>query len=223
MNFLTLDPDGYRDLNLFSMVVIVDYGLGNLGSIRNMLQFIGFDAVISSDKEHILQADKLILPGVGSFDQGMSNLHERALVPVLNQRVLTDKVPVLGICLGMQLLGLKSEEGSMPGLSWIEQESKKFNPQDPQNFPVPHLGWEYVSVMNKDSKLVSGFDAETKFYFAHTYYVSCRNRKEVILQTDYIQLFDAAVQKENIIGVQFHPEKSHKHGMQLLTNFVTNF
>jgi imidazole glycerol-phosphate synthase subunit HisH len=205
------------------MIVIVDYGLGNLGSIRNMLQFIGFDAVISGDKELVSKADKLILPGVGSFDQGMMNLHERELVPVLNQRVLTDKVPILGICLGMQLFGLKSEEGSIPGLSWIEQESKKFNPHDTHLFPVPHLGWEYVSIANNDSRLLDGFNDETKFYFAHSYYVSCKNREEVILEADYIHTFDASVQKGHIAGVQFHPEKSHKHGMQLLTNFVSHF
>ena len=205
------------------MVVIIDYGLGNLGSIRNMLQFIGFDAVISSDKETISKADKLILPGVGSFDQGMINLRERELVPVLNQRVLTDKVPVLGICLGMQLLGLKSEEGSLPGLSWVELESKKFNPSDPLSFPVPHLGWEYVSFKDVGSRLLTGLNDETKFYFAHSYYVSCKNREEVLLEASYIHSFDASVQKGNIAGVQFHPEKSHKHGMQLLTNFVSHF
>jgi glutamine amidotransferase len=205
------------------MIVIVDYGLGNLGSIKNMLQFIGFDAMISSDKEDISRADKLILPGVGSFDQGMTNLYERELVSVLNQRVLTDKVPVLGICLGMQLLGLKSEEGSLLGLGWIEQESRKFNSNDPQLFPVPHLGWEYVTFKEEKSELLSGFGEETKFYFAHSYYVSCKNREEVILQADYIQPFDAGVRKGNIMGVQFHPEKSHKHGMQLLTNFVSHF
>ncbi len=205
------------------MVVIVDYGLGNLGSIRNMLQYIGFDAVISGDKEIVSKADKLILPGVGSFDQGMMNLRERELIPVLNQRVLTDKVPILGICLGMQLLGLKSEEGTLPGLSWVELESKKFNPSDPRLFPVPHLGWEYVSIKNIDSGLLTGFNDETKFYFAHSYYVSCKNREEVLLEANYIHFFDASVQKGNIAGVQFHPEKSHKHGMQLLTNFVSHF
>ncbi len=205
------------------MIVIVDYGLGNLGSIKNMLQFIGFDARISNDKEEISQAKKLVLPGVGSFDQGMINLHERELVPVLNQRVLKDRVPILGICLGMQLFGLKSEEGTLPGLSWIEQESKKFDPDDHQSFPVPHMGWEYVSFNENHSPLLKGFDEETKFYFAHSYYVKCSNREEVILEANYIHSFDASVQKGHIAGVQFHPEKSHKYGMQLLTNFVNNF
>ncbi len=205
------------------MIVIVDYGLGNLGSIKNMLQFIGFDALISSDKEQISAAEKLILPGVGSFDQGMINLREKELLPVLNQRVLTDKVPILGICLGMQLFGLKSEEGTLPGLSWIEQETKKFDPKDHQSFPVPHLGWEYVSFKEENSQLLKGFSDETKFYFAHSYYVNCKNPEEVILQADYIQPFHAGVQKGNMMGVQFHPEKSHKYGMQLLTNFVSNF
>lgn len=205
------------------MIVIVDYGLGNLGSIKNMLQFIGFEARISSDKEEILHAEKLILPGIGSFDQGMINLHERELVPVLNQRVLTDRVPILGICLGMQLLGLKSEEGILPGLSWIELESKKFAPEDYQAFPVPHMGWEYVSLNKDHSPLLKGFDEETKFYFAHSYYVKCNDQEEVILKADYIHSFDAGIQKGHIAGVQFHPEKSHKYGMQLLTNFASNF
>lgn len=205
------------------MVVIVDYGLGNLGSIKNMLQFIGFDAVISSDKEQISAASRLILPGVGSFDQGMINLHEKGIIPVLNQRVLVDRVPILGICLGMQLFGLKSEEGNLPGLSWIEQESKKFRPDNHQVFPVPHLGWEYVSDTKNPSALLNGLNGETKFYFAHSYYVNCKNREEVILEANYIHSFDASVQKGNIAGVQFHPEKSHKYGMQLLTNFVTRF
>jgi glutamine amidotransferase len=205
------------------MIVIVDYGLGNLGSIKNMLQFIGFDAIISNDKEHISSASKLILPGVGSFDQGMHNLNERGLISVLNQRVLVDHVPILGICLGMQLMGTQSEEGTQAGLSWIDQESKKFISTDYKQFPIPHLGWEYVSVNRLESPLLAGFDNETKFYFAHSYYVNCCNRDEVILEADYIHKFDAAVQKEHILGVQFHPEKSHKFGMQLFTNFVSKF
>lgn len=205
------------------MIVIVDYGLGNLGSIKNMLQHIGFEPVISSDKEHVLNAEKLILPGVGSFDQGMINLHKKELVTVLNQRVLVDRIPILGICLGMQLFGTKSEEGGLSGLSWIDQESKKFNPQDYQSFPVPHLGWEYVSFTENQSELLSGFNDETKFYFSHSYYVSCKNRENVILETNYLHPFDAAVQKEHIVGVQFHPEKSHKYGIRLLTNFVSGF
>lgn len=204
------------------MIVIVDYGLGNLGSIKNMLQFIGFDAVISDDKEQISAASKLILPGVGSFDQGMNNLHERGLVPLLNQRVLVDQVPILGICLGMQLFGTKSEEGTLSGLSWIDQESRKFNSTDYKSFPVPHLGWDYVSSV-QESNLLRGFDEETRFYFAHSYFVKCNNRNEVILEADYIHKFDAAVQKGHISGVQFHPEKSHRFGMQLLTNFISGF
>nr|WP_294858262.1 imidazole glycerol phosphate synthase subunit HisH [uncultured Fluviicola sp.] len=205
------------------MIVIVDYGLGNLGSIKNMLQFIGFDAVISNRKEDISSASKLILPGVGSFDQGIHNLNERELISVLNQRVLVDRVPILGICLGMQLMGTKSEEGTRTGLSWIDQESKKFIPTDYKQFPIPHLGWQYVSIKEPESPLLAGFDDETKFYFAHSYYVKCSEPDTVILEADYIHKFDVAVQKEHILGVQFHPEKSHKFGMQLFTNFVSRF
>lgn len=204
------------------MIVIVDYGLGNLGSIKNMLQFIGFDAEVSDDKEQISAASKLILPGVGSFDQGMANLHERDLVSLLNQRVLVDRVPILGICLGMQLFGTKSQEGSLSGLSWIDLESKKFTSTDYKTFPVPHLGWDYVSSV-QESKLLRGFDEETRFYFAHSYFVKCSNRHNVVLEADYIHKFDAAVQKDHIAGVQFHPEKSHRFGMQLLTNFISGF
>ncbi|MNJ82789.1 Imidazole glycerol phosphate synthase subunit HisH 1 [compost metagenome] len=205
------------------MVVIVDYGLGNPGSIKNMLRKIGTDSVISSDHQVILTAEKLILPGVGAFDQGMKNLEERGLIPLLNQKVLTEKTPVLGICLGMQLFTRKSEEGTLAGLGWIDAETIRFEPSETEKkFPVPHMGWEYVSG-KKDSLLLNEMYEEPKFYFGHSYYVKCSNRDEVILTSHYIHEFDSALQKEKILGVQFHPEKSHKYGMKLLSNFITHF
>lgn len=205
------------------MIVIVDYGLGNLGSIKNMLEHIGFDSVIASDPQLIQSATKLILPGVGSFDQGMKNLEERGLISVLNQKVLEDKTPILGICLGMQLFTSKSEEGKLSGLSWIDAETRKFDALKANGkFPVPHMGWEYVSERGK-SLLLKEMYEDPKFYFAHSFYVKCANSDEVILTSDYMNEFDSGFQKGNILGVQFHPEKSHKYGMKLLTNFITNF
>ena len=205
------------------MTVIVDYGLGNLGSIQNMLNHIGCDAAISSEHDKIRAADKLILPGVGSFDQGMKNLVERGLIPLLHKKVLEEKTPVLGICLGMQLMTHGSEEGELDGLGWMNARTLRFDPSaSGKKFPVPHMGWEYVSEV-RASDLMKEMKEDPKFYFAHSYYVRCANRQEVILQTDYIQPFDSAFQKGTILGVQFHPEKSHAYGMQLLTNFNQYF
>lgn len=205
------------------MIVIVDYGLGNLGSIKNMLRKIGSDSVITSDHSIIQKAEKLILPGVGSFDQGMKNMQERKLIPLLNQKVLEEKIPVLGICLGMQLFTQKSEEGAFAGLGWVDAETIRFDPSKTEKkFPVPHMGWEYVSGKT-NSFLLNEMYEEPKFYFGHSYYVKCKNREDVILTSHYMHEFDSALQKENILGVQFHPEKSHKYGMKLLSNFITHF
>lgn len=205
------------------MIAIIDYGLGNLGSIKNMLKKIGYESEITSDHQVIQSAKKLILPGVGAFDQGMKNLDERGLIPLLNQKVLVEKTPVLGICLGMQLVTNKSEEGSLSGLGWVDAETIKFDStKTDKKFPIPHMGWEYVSEKG-NSPLLKDMYEEPKFYFVHSYYVKCNNPDEAILTSNYIFEFDSGFQKENILGVQFHPEKSHKYGMKLLTNFMTNF
>jgi glutamine amidotransferase len=205
------------------MIVIVDYGLGNVGSIKNMLSHIGADSEISSDPTIIQSATKLILPGVGSFDQGMNNLQERGLIGVLNWKVLEEQTPILGICLGMQLFTNGSEEGRLSGLRWMDAETLKFDPgREPKKLPVPHMGWEYVSETGS-SALMRDMYEEPKFYFAHSYFVKCNVRDEVILTADYIHEFAAGFQKENIIGVQFHPEKSHRYGMKLLSNFNAFF
>lgn len=205
------------------MIAIIDYGLGNLGSIKNMLKKIGYESEITSDHQVIQSAEKLILPGVGAFDQGMKNLEERGLIPLLNQKVLVEKTPVLGICLGMQLVTNKSAEGGLPGLGWVDAETIKFDStKADKKFPIPHMGWEYVSEKG-NSPLLKDMYEEPKFYFVHSYYVKCNNPDEAILTSNYILEFDSGFQKENILGVQFHPEKSHKYGMKLLTNFMTNF
>ena len=200
------------------MIVIIDYGMGNVGSIQNILKKFTEDVVISSNHEMIEKATKLILPGVGSFDNGMKNLKSFNLLNILNEKVVIEKIPVLGICLGMQLLTKRSEEGVLPGLAWIDAETVKFD-FEKNKLKIPHMGWNLVYV-NKQNKLLDNMYEETRFYFVHSYYIKCNNKEDVILKTNYGLDFASAVNKENIYGVQFHPEKSHKFGLQLLKNFV---
>jgi glutamine amidotransferase len=205
------------------MVTIIDYGLGNLGSIKNMLKKVGSDSEITNDLDIISNATKLILPGVGSFDNGMSNLEELGMISVLNRKVLIEKTPIMGICLGMQLFTNKSQEGVEPGLGWVDAETIKFNTDNAsKKFTIPHMGWEYMEKC-KDSKLLHEMYNESKYYFVHSYYVTCKDSKDILLKTNYIDDFVSAFEKDNIIGVQFHPEKSHKFGMKLFKNFVENY
>lgn len=200
------------------MIVIVDYGMGNLASIANMLQRVGSRGVISGDPALISGAEKLILPGVGSFDAAMRNLSERGLLPVLSEKVCLRKTPVLGICLGMQLLTSRSEEGELPGLGWISAETRRFDfPQG--GLKIPHMGWNSVRE-EKDSPLLSGTGGEQRFYFVHSYHVVCHDRRDVLATASYGGDFVAAVSRDNIYGVQFHPEKSHRFGMGLMKNFA---
>lgn len=197
-------------------IVIVDYGMGNLGSIKNMFEAIGSEAEITSDLGKIKNAQKLILPGVGSFDNGMENLKKLKLNSVLNELVMIRKTPILGICLGMQLMTEKSEEGKSPGLGWIKGETKKFANQ---NFKIPHMGWNNVKIVKKHP-LAEGLNSRAQFYFVHSYFVLLKENRDELLQTNYGGKFTSAFQRANIFGVQFHPEKSHKFGMQLLKNFA---
>lgn len=199
------------------MITIVDYGLGNLGSIQNMLRRVGVDSLITRDLGEITQAKKLILPGVGAFDAGMRNLQQFGLVEELNRKVREEKIPVLGICLGMQLMAQRSEEGALPGLGWVDATVRRFSPEGGRK--VPHMGWRAV-VAQKNSGLVAGLEANARFYFVHSYFVDCRDRTDVLLTATYGDSFDAAFTTSNVMGVQFHPEKSHRFGMRLLENFA---
>jgi len=202
------------------MIVVVDYGLGNLGSIANMLKKIGAHAVVSSDPAVVEKADKLILPGVGAFDAGMKNLETRGLIPLLNYRVLEQKTPILGVCLGMQLLCKRSEEGQLPGLGWLDAEVIRFKfDGNIANLKIPHMGWNTLTV-RQPYPLFADLEAENRFYFVHSYHVVCADRGNVLAQTNYGFDFASAVVKDNIMGVQFHPEKSHKFGMRLYKNFA---
>ncbi len=200
------------------MITIVDYGLGNLGSILNMLKRIGVKGEIRSDREGIQNSTKLILPGVGAFDAAMHNLQNSGWLEILNKKVLEEKTPIMGICLGMQLLFNSSEEGNEQGLGWIPGSVKKFTPKD-RKLKVPHMGWNYVQPDQKH-QIIDGMD-NSKFYFVHSYYVSPNAKEHILLTTQYGESFCSGAVKDNIYGFQFHPEKSHKYGMQLLKNFST--
>lgn len=203
------------------MITIIDYGMGNLGSIKNMFKYIGVEAKIESDLDKIKNASKILLPGVGSFDTAMKKINESDLKEVLNEKALKEQVPVFGICLGMQLLTNSSEEGALEGLGWIDAKTMNFKDRIDKKYRVPHMGWNIVNKSN-DSLLTSGFEEfdETRFYFVHSYFVKVDDEKNSVLKTEYGISFDSAIQKDNIFGAQFHPEKSHKFGMKLFENFA---
>ena len=203
------------------MITIVDYGMGNLGSIKNMFKYIGVETTIESDVDKIKNASKILLPGVGSFDTAMKKINESDLKEVLNEKALKEQVPVLGICLGMQLLTNSSEEGSLAGLGWIDAKTMSFKNRIDKKYRIPHMGWNIVNKSNV-SLLTNGFEEfdETRFYFVHSYFVKVENEKNSILKTSYGVEFDSAIQKDNIYGAQFHPEKSHKFGMKFFENFA---
>lgn len=202
------------------MIVIVDYGMGNVGSIVNMLKVVGAESIVSSRIGDIEQADKLILPGVGSFDRAMENLEGLKIIPLLNQRVMQAKVPILGICLGMQLFANSSEEGQKAGLNWIDGKVKRFKfERDQFHFKVPHMGWNFIKLV-KFNPILKGLENGCRFYFVHSYHFICEKTEDELTNTTYGYEFTSAVKRGNIIGVQFHPEKSHRFGMRLLENFV---
>lgn len=200
-------------------ITIVDYGLGNLGSVANMLRKIGVASSFATKPEQIAEATALILPGVGHFDTGMKNLTESGLVPALTARVMEKKIPILGICLGVQLFARGSEEGTAPGLGWIGADVKRFNFPDGKKLAVPHMGWNEVETT--DAVLFKGQQpGETRYYFVHSYHLVADDNADVAAWANYGYRFAAAVRKDNISGAQFHPEKSHKHGMALLRNWL---
>ena len=201
------------------MIVIVDYGLGNLGSIVNMLAHVHAPAVISRDPDEIGRATKLVLPGVGAFDQGMSNLRRLGLVDVVRHKALEERTPLLGICLGMQLLGRASEEGRETGLGLLDAQSIRFRADANPGLKIPHMGWNTVT-LRKPSVLFESMHSDPRFYFVHSYHVVCEAPGDVLAAASYGAEFVAAVERGNIYGVQFHPEKSHKFGMKLLQNFA---
>jgi len=208
------------------MITIVDYGMGNLGSIYNMfVKKIKVECEITADLDKIKSAKKLLLPGVGAFDKAMQRISEGGLRDALELKVLKEKTPILGICLGMQLLTKGSDEGKLLGLGWIDAYTHRFSFEKGERLKVPHMGWNEVSFSQESlltdgiNKLVASPD-KPRFYFVHSYYVKVNNQSNSILKTSYGHEFDSAIQKDNIYGAQFHPEKSHKFGVQLFKNFA---
>jgi len=202
------------------MITIIDYGMGNVGSIGNMFKKIGVDAEITSDIEKIKNATKIVLPGVGSFDNGMRNLSEGGFIDILHVKVVDEGTPVLGICLGMQLMTRGSEEGVLRGLGWLDADTVKFRfDVESVNRKIPHMGWNTVETV-KNSRIFESMYEDPRFYFVHSYYVVCDNQADVLARTEYGIEFVSAFESGNVYGVQFHPEKSHKYGIKLLSNFA---
>ena len=200
------------------MIVIVDLGLGNMGSVRNMFKRVGVEARSTLDQEEIARASKLVLPGVGAFDSGMARLNQTGLVDLLTRRVVHERVPVIGICLGMQLLTDGSEEGTLPGLGWVPGFTRRFRLEG-TSLKVPHMGWNRADATREDS-LFKGADADARYYFVHSYHVDCANDADVLAWTEHGVRFASALQRANVYGTQFHPEKSHRFGMNVLRNFA---
>lgn len=199
--------------------IIVDYGMGNLHSVKKKLHRIGVKADISNNPEIIKKATKLFLPGVGHFSKAIQNLKELGLFEVLNEAVMVKKTPILGICLGLQLMAKHSEEGDEYGFGWFDAEVVKFTIKDQLKYKVPHMGWNQVAP-KKSSILFDGISEAQDFYFVHSYHVKSNNPSEILSFTDYEYPFVSALEKENIFGVQFHPEKSHDAGEKMLSNFL---
>jgi len=195
--------------------------MGNLRSVQKAFEKIGCNAIISNDKETIQNATKLVLPGVGAFKDGMKHLQELNLIDILNKKVLEDKTPILGICLGMQLLSNKSyENGETTGLGWIDAEVVKFE-FDNTNLKIPHVGWNEVIFQDNNNTLFSHIENHKDFYFVHSYYFK-PNEDVIIATTEYGFEFTSAINKDNIFATQFHPEKSQANGLQILKNFWEN-
>jgi len=201
------------------MIGIINYGLGNLFSVQKAFNRLGLKTKIISDPNDIRQVDKLILPGVGYFSFGMEKLKSLNWLETLNEKVLREKTPILGICLGMQLMTKKSQEGEATGLGWFDAETIRFDFNDLNEAPkIPHMGWNTVDFI-KDHPLFAGIAEEAYFYFAHSYYVKLNDKSDLLGATEYGLKFASIINRDNLYGVQFHPEKSHKNGLQLLKNF----
>lgn len=200
-------------------IVIIDYGMGNLNSVKRILSNLKAISIISSDPKIIANADKLILPGVGHFKKAMENLVTLNLLEILNTVVLGKKKPILGICLGMQLMAKTSEEGNVEGLGWFDAEVVRFRVNDTLKFKIPHIGWNQI-IKSKNSVLMKEIPDLSEFYFVHSYHLKLKNQDDLLNETDYEYRFPSAIEKDNIFGVQYHPEKSHDVGELLLKNFV---
>lgn len=202
------------------MITIIDYGLGNIRAFVNVYERLNIKTKIARNAEDIKGAKKIVLPGVGSFDYAMSQLNASGMREELEKQVLINKVPVVGICVGMQMLAESSDEGVLSGLGWINGKVKIFDASAiPYKTRLPHMGWNSINPVN-NCQLLSGFNDESRFYFLHSYYFDCQDQENIISTTEYGITYASAVNRENVYGIQFHPEKSHSNGIQLLNNFA---
>jgi glutamine amidotransferase len=202
-----------------SKVVIVDYGMGNLRSVKRKIIRFGVDAQVTNDPNVIKNASKLILPGVGHFAKGIENLKNSGIYNILNEKVLIERIPILGICLGMQIMAKNSQEGDSSGLGWFNADIVKFKVQNNLKYKVPHIGWNNIS-KKKDSILFKGIKKDSMFYFVHSFHIACQDKQDILTTTEYEYSFTSSIQKDNIYGTQFHPEKSHDCGELILKNFI---
>ena len=201
------------------MITIVDYGSGNIKAITNIFDILKISYSLASTPLQLEGANKIILPGVGSFDHCMNKLNRSGLKDTLNKKVINDKVPVLGICIGLHLMAISSDEGKLPGLGWIDGKVQKFDESKLTVRPkIPHMGWNSIEVKSAKS-LFHGINQKRGFYFIHSYYIKLNNDNYIMTTTNYGNEFISGINKENIYAVQFHPEKSHSNGMKLLKNF----
>jgi imidazole glycerol-phosphate synthase subunit HisH len=201
-------------------MTIVDYGLGNVRAFANIYKGMNIDATIARTPAELRSASKIILPGVGAYDHAMERLEQSTMRPVLDELVQEKRVPVLGVCVGMQILGRSSEEGKRPGLAWLDGDVRGFKSQGTFDMPVPHLGWNDVEATQRGSELFIQLDSSARFYFLHSFFFECDDPADIAAVSTYGVRFSCAVRRDNVYGVQFHPEKSHQQGTQLLKNFA---
>lgn len=202
------------------MITIIDYGLGNIRAFVNAYERLNINTKIARTSEDLEDVTKIILPGVGSFDYAMTQLNNSGMRDELEKQVLLNKIPIMGICVGMQILAKSSDEGNLPGLGWIDGEVKLFDSSlIPYKTRLPHMGWNSIEPI-KENVLLEGFNNESRFYFLHSYYFKCNNSEDILSTTDYGIKYSSAVNVNNIYGIQFHPEKSHSNGVRLLHNFA---